>query len=136
MTANLNALLSTATDGQIQSPNNQNGMSEAVVASDVKPAWTVARFGTDGTLANQKSVNGPTVAIAHNGAGDYTATLSGTVPANAADLAVLATCNTAGLLVSVVITDATHLAIATKTDAGVATDSIVTLQVFNFAEHA
>ena len=66
--------------------------------------------------------------IVRDSAGVYTVTLNDKGQ-TAAQVAAGLGCNTAGLVGSVVVTDATHLAIATKTDAGVATDSIFSLWV-------
>lgn len=120
-----------------KSSAGQTGLSgPASGKTGYRDSTTVARakVDTDGSvLSAAPSVgaapNGPgIVAVSHDGAGAYTVTLTDQGQ-TAAQVAPSLTCNTAGLVGSAVVTDATHIAVATKTDAGVATDSIFTLAV-------
>lgn len=71
----------------------------------------------------------PIISVTRNGAGDYTVLLSAISDAAAANIAAMLTVNTVSLYGCAVITDATHIAVTTKTDAGVATDAAFTLAI-------
>jgi len=126
----VNALTNTAPTGALLPPNNQGLIAPLVITSKDVQDQLMLKRAADGTalMAFSQGFAPPVlVSVVRNGAGDYTVTLAAGL--TAAAIGALLTCNTAGLVGSVVITDATHLAVATKTDAGVATDSIFTLTI-------
>lgn len=75
----------------------------------------------------------PIVSVVKNGNGDYTVTLTAVADINVDETAPLLTVNTAALVGTAVMTDATHVAVATATDAGVATDAAFTLAILALA---
>jgi hypothetical protein len=127
-----NGIATTASDGQILAANNQGGVGDVLTPSGV-PGMLIIKRAADGTaLGSKASVVADSAAVlalsdvVRNGAGDYTVTLAAGGP-TAAKIGAQLTCNTTLLNGSAVVTDATTIAVKTRTDAGVATDSIFTL---------
>ena len=82
-------------------------------------------------LASSPSVdgiNGPIKSVAKDSAGRYTVVLAD-LGQTAAQVAPELTSNTSELYGSAVVTDATHIAVATDTNGGVATDSAFVLSI-------
>lgn len=96
------------------------------------PTRHTCKRAADGTaLSAAPPIDGTTGlirSVTRDSAGRYTVVL-GDLGQTAAQVAPRVSANTSELYGSVVVTDATHLAVATDTNAGVATDSIFTLAV-------
>lgn len=125
--------------GAILTGGNQESIADVVQPSDLIP-MTIARVAADGTLGTVKSTTKnvgsggapPTIiSVTRTGAGRYTVVLSAGL--TAANIGCTAGSNTSGNYAVGLITDATHIAVETNTDAGVATDGAFTLTLSNLA---
>lgn len=113
-------------------PSGLDAPSGGLVGFGQYPTIATIKRAADGTALSATpavdATNGPVKSVTRNGAGDYTVVLAD-MAQTAAQVAPRLSLDTASLYGTVVVTDATHLAILCKTDAGVATDSIFTLAI-------